>query len=161
MSGRVSLPLIVAFAIALNVSPAAAQASEASLRAKELKLKQQKQPLRPLPGPAIERFLRMPPEERERALSQLPPERRQQIEQRLRRLERLSPEQREQLERRYDVFQSLPPGRRLLVRAAIQRLRNAPEAQRKAFLESDEAKRRFTVGELQLLRDVSGLPDIE
>jgi hypothetical protein len=149
------------------VYPAAAQVRPPHLAA-QLKQKQQlkqqqklKQQLQPLPGPDVQRFLRMSPEERQRALAQLPPERRQQIEENVGRLERLSPEQRAQLERRYQIFEKLPPGRRALVREAIMRLRAMPPAQRKAVLESDDAKLRFNPEEIRLLRDVVGLPEEE
>jgi len=117
--------------------------------------------MQPLPGPAVQRFLRMSPEERARALAQLPPERRQQIEQNVARLERLSPEQRAQLEHRYQIFERLPQERKAVVRTAIARLRAMTPAQRKAVLESDDAKLRFNPEELQLLRDVVGLPEFE
>jgi hypothetical protein len=131
-------------------------------RLKQLKQKQaarQKQLPPAIPGPAIERLQRMSPEQREQALAKLPPERRQQMEQRLKRLERLTPEQRDLLDQRYQAFQSLPPGRRVVVRAAMQQLRSMPEADRRARLNSEEAKRRFSPQELQLLREVSGVPE--
>jgi hypothetical protein len=145
------------------ILPASAQVRPGPL-VRQLKLKQkQKQgkQLQPLPGVAVERFLRMSPQDRERALSQLPPDRRQQMEQRLRRLEQLTPAQRAQLDRRYQIFEGLPPARRVVVREAIARLRAMPPAQRKAVLEGDDAKLRFNPEELQLLRNVVGLPEFE
>jgi len=140
--------------------PASAQVRPLLLAA-QLKQKQKQLKMQPLPGPAVQRFLRMSPEERARALAQLPPERRQQIEQNVARLERLSPEQRAQLEHRYQIFERLPQERKAVVRTAIARLRAMTPAQRKAVLESDDAKLRFNPEELQLLRDVVGLPEFE
>ena len=156
---RLRLPILMCFALL----PAAAQVRPLRHALPQVKQKQQqpKQQMQPLPGPAVQRFLRMPPEERQKALAQLPPERRQQIEQNLARLEKLTPQQRAQLEHRYQVFERLPAGRRALVREAVTRLRAMPPAQRKAVLESDDAKLRFNPEELQLLRDVVGLPEFE
>ena len=128
---------------------------------KQKQKQQLKQQMQPLPGPEVQRFLRMSPQDRARALAQLPPERRQQIEENVARLERLSPEQKAQLERRYQIFEKLPPGRRALVREAIMRLRAMTPAQRKAVLESDDAKLRYNPEEIRLLRDVVGLPESE
>src|SRR6266404_6899960 len=95
------LRFTVTLLLAGLVVPASAQMRAVPLlRQLKQKQKQLKQ-LQGLPSPAVERFLRMSPQDRERALSQLPPERRQQMEQRLRRLEQLTPEQRAQLDRRY------------------------------------------------------------
>jgi hypothetical protein len=121
----------------------------------------QKQKAPPLPGRAIQRFLAMSPEQRERALAQLPPERRELIEQRLRRLEKLTPTQVETLIRNFEIFQGLPPRRQVVLRQALQRLRNMPEARRKETVESDAIKALFSPLELQLLRDSAGLPDLD
>ena len=110
-----------------------------------------------IPGPAIRRFLRMSPSDRQAALDRLSPERKAQFAQRLERLERMRPEDRERTIRRMELFGAIPPRRRPVVQAAIQRLRALPERARQRFLESDEAKLRFDPDELELLRDVSGL----
>ena len=120
------------------------------LRQKELrqqKLKQQKaqqQKMLPLPAPAVERFLQMSPEDRERALSQLTPERRQQVEQRLNRLQQLPPEQAQRLQDVYPAFMNLRPVRRQAVRQEIQELRQMRPALRKDRLNSDAG--RFLAG---------------
>jgi hypothetical protein len=92
-----------------------------------------------IPGPAVQRLLNMTPEEREKALAQLPPERRAQIEQRLNRLAQLPPEQRAELQQRYQEFQSLPKDR--------QRRLNSPGFQRE-----------YSPEEQRLLRQSMGLP---
>ena len=107
----------------------------------------------------MQRFLQIPEEQREKALSRLPPERQKQIRERLQRLEQLNPEQRQQLVRHYQAFQDLAPVRRTMVRQAITRLRREPEGRRKQMLDSTEAKLRFNPEELQLIREVLRLPE--
>ena len=142
------------FALALLGFPASGQ-----VRLREIQRFKQKQ-LKPagIPGPAIRRFFRMGPEERQAALDRLPPVRRAQLEQRLERLERMRPEDRERTIRRMELFDAIPPRRRPLVQTAIQRLRGMPAPARQRYLESEDAKLRFDPDELELLRDVSGLP---
>jgi hypothetical protein len=110
---------------------------------------------------ALRRFLAMTPQQQQMALGRVPPARREILERRLRRLEQIPPAQREVLLDRIDMLQSLPLVRQQQVRVAIRRLRNMPEARRKAYLDSEDAKQRFDPDELQILRDASGLPDID
>jgi len=152
--------LVALVGAAWLVTPALAQARPGQVIA-QLKQKQKQLGMQPLPGPAVERFLKMPPEQRQRALAQLPADRRQQIEQNLARLEKLTAEQRTQLEHRFQIFDALPPARKNVIREAIASLRAMGPAQRRAVLEGDDAKLRFNADELQLLRGVVGLPEIE
>src|SRR6185503_17071853 len=114
------LLLTIVASAALAGPPAVAQ--DNILRQKQprqQKLRQQKQPnpkMVPLPAPAVQRFLQMSPEEQERALSRLSPERRQQMEQRLNRLQQLPPEQLQRLQDLYPAFTSLRLARRQAVR---------------------------------------------
>lgn len=152
----------VAVMLAGSVSPAAAQNGIVQQRRlKQQILKQQKQrpnpKMVPLPAPAVERFLQMSPEDRERALSQLPPERRQQLEQRLDRLQQLPPEQAQRLQDLYPAFMNLRPARRQAVRQEIQQLRLTRPALRRDRLNSDE--RDFSPEEMDILRRVAGIPD--
>lgn len=146
----------MALGFGLGVAPVSAQNFKAGQREKQLK-----EGNVPLPGPALQRFLRMTPEERRQALAQLPPARRQQLLQRLNRLLQLTPEQRETLVRHYQTFQGMAPGRRLLVRQAITRLRLVSDERRKEYLDSTEAKLLFTPTELQFIGEVVGLPELE
>ena len=127
---------------------------------RQQKLKQQKalqQKMVPLPAPAVERFLQMSPEDRERALSQLTPERRQQVEERLNRLQQLPPEQAQRLQDVYPAFMSLRPVRRQAVRQEIQELRQMRPALRKDRLNSDAGS--FSPEEMSILRQVTGIPE--
>jgi uncharacterized protein DUF3106 len=146
--------------------PAAAQSGapkESILKQKELRqqklkeLKAQQQKMVPLPAPAVERLLQMSPEDRERALSQLTPERRQQVEQNLNRLQQLSPDQRERLQGVYPAFLNLRPARRQAVRQEIQELRQMRPALRKDRLNGDA--RDFSPEEMDILRQVTGIPE--
>jgi hypothetical protein len=153
--------LTIVAAAVLAVSPAAAQDNILRQKAfKQQKLKQQKQPqpkMVPLPAPAVERFLQMSPEDRERALSQLPPERRQQVEERLNRLQQLPPEQAQRLQELYPAFISLRPVRRQAVRQEIQELRQMRPALRKDRLDSDAGS--FSPEEMGILRQVTGISE--
>ena len=139
--------------------PAAGQ--QGILRQKALrqqKLKQQKQQkMLPLPAPAVERFLQMSPEDRERELAKLPPERRQQVEERLSRLQQLPPEQLQNLQDLYPAFMNLRPVRRQAVRQEIQLLRQLRPAERRDRLINDAGE--FSPEEMSILKRVAGLPE--
>lgn len=127
------------------VSPAVAQARRAP---------------KGIPGPAVQRLLNMTPEQREKALARLPPERRAQVEQRLNRLAQLPPEQREELQRRYQAFQSLPRDRQDAVRLELQSLRALPPRLRRQRLLSPGFQREYSPEEQRLLRESLGLPNV-
>lgn len=153
----------VVVSLAGSVSLVAAQpknnvVQQKQLRQQKLKqLKAQQQKMVPLPAPAVERFLQMSPEDRERALSQLPPERRQQVEKQLSRLQQLSPEQAQRLQDVYPAFENLGPMRRQAVRQEIQELRQMRPALRKDRLNSDMGN--FSPEEMGILRQVTGIPE--
>src|ERR1700681_2449476 len=114
-----------------------------------------------IPGPAVQRLLNMTPEEREKALARLPPERRAQIEQRLNRLAQLPPEQLAELQRRYQAFQSLPRDRQDAVRLELQSLRALPPRLRQRRLASPGFQREYSPEEQRLLRESMGLPNAQ
>jgi hypothetical protein len=149
--------------LAGSVSTASAQTKDNIVQQKQLrqqKLKQQRQQqpkMVPLPAPAVERFLQMSPEDRERALSQLTPERRQQMEERLNRLQQRPPEQAQRLQDLYPAFMSLRPVRRQAVRVEIQELRQLRPAERKDRLNNDAGN--FSLEEMNILRQVTGIPE--
>jgi hypothetical protein len=125
-------------------------------------------------GPnALDRWNRMSPEQRQRALEKLPPERRKQLEDRLERWNQLPKEQQERLRERYERFSSLPADKQQLVRQQYNRfrqlpperqqelnreyaqLRDLPGPQRQERLNSDEFRSRFSPEDQQILRDLS------
>jgi Protein of unknown function (DUF3106) len=154
---------VVVASLAGSVSTAPAQTKDNIVQQKQLRqqklkqLKAQQQKMVPLPAPAVERFLQMSPEDRERALSQLAPERRAQVEQQLNRLQQLSPDQMQRLQDLYPAFMSLRPARRLAVRAEIQELRRMRPIERKDRLNIDAGN--FSPEEMSILRQVTGIPE--
>lgn len=146
--------LTVALLALFAVSPADAQVrAKAKQRILEQqKRKQQKQ------ADAIERFLAMSPEERRKALAQLPPARQRQILQRLKTLELLSDDERALLQGRLQVFSGMTVDRRQAVRAELRNLRAMPRDDRRRRLDSDEVKQNYSEDERQLLYDVFGQP---
>jgi hypothetical protein len=98
--------------------------------------------------------MKMSPEEREKVLANLPPDRRENIERNLTRLDRLSPDQRTQLDRRYENFQNLPPARRRVVREEMQTLRALTPAERRARINSPQFRDQYSPQEIQLMREV-------
>jgi len=158
--------LAIAVLTAVGAPPIAAQGGTAKeniirqkaqrqQKLKELKAKQQK--MLPLPAPAVQRFLQMSPEDQERALSRLPPERRQQLEQQLNRLKQLPPELMQRLQEVYPAFMNLRPARRQAVREEIQQLRQTRPAERRDRLNADA--RDFSLEEMDILRRVTGIPE--
>jgi len=125
------------------------------------------------PGTLVRQLMRMSPEQRERALEKLPPQRQAQIRERLqefdnlpkaeqqRRLQlsehfaNLPPEKQDLVRRQIQAFNQLPDDRRRVVGAAFQRLRRLPEAERQARLASPQFQARFSPTEQQMLADLS------
>jgi len=132
---------VIALAVCVAVLPAFGQAKAL--------------PRRPpaLPGPALQRLSQMTPEQRQKALARLPPERRARIEEQLNRLEKLPPDQRARLLQRYDEFQGLPRDRQAAVRSELQALRKLPTPRLRERLNSPEFQQNFSPEEQRLLRE--------
>jgi Protein of unknown function (DUF3106) len=109
---------------------------------------------RPKENPAqqLERFQKMSPGDREKALSKLPADRRARVEQQLQNLDKLTPEQRAKRFQRLEALQNLPPQRRQLVRQEIEDLRSLPTGLRRDRLYGEDMKQ-FSPQEQQLIRD--------
>jgi len=123
----------------------------------------------------VDKWNRMSPEERQKALAKLPPDRRQKIEEALNQYKNLTPEQRRQLRSRYEMFNQLPPekqnqarglfrqfgqmppGRQNLLRSEFENLRSMPETDRRARLNSDEFRNKYSSDEQRFLGNLSGL----
>jgi len=130
---------------------------------------------KPPPHLAVERFSRMSPEQRQRMLEKLPPERKAKVEQRLERFnnlppetkkrlrdefdrfQQLSPDQQDTVRKTFRVFNELPQERRPAVRRELHRLRLMPQSERQARLTSDEFRSRFNSDEQGMLETLSGL----
>jgi len=128
-------------------------------------------PRKPPRGGIIDSLRRMSPAERQRALKQLPDDRRKQAEDRLNRLDQLPPEERKDLEDRFANFRNLPPDRQQKARAAFRRfsaldadrrpivrdeytaLRALSPAERKDRMSQPEWKQRFSRQERAVIED--------
>lgn len=126
------------------------------------------------PAGVVQQLMRMSPEERERALEKLPPQRQAQIRQRLeqfnslprqeqerqlqlgRTFASLPPDKQDLVRRQIRAVNQLPEDRQRMVRAAFQQLRRLPENERQARLASEGFRNRFTPAEQQMLDDLSG-----
>ena len=126
-----------------------------------------------LGAPAVERLVKMNPEERKKALQKLPPERRKQLEERLRQYDRLTPEQKAKLYGQYQNFSGLsaeqqahlrklfqrfnnfPPERQGALRAEVQKMQALPDADRRARMNSDEFRNRYNQREQALLAELA------
>ena len=143
-------------------------------------MRPRKGPVRPPRGlTMVERLNRMSPEERQRTLDKLPPERRTQLEQALERYQKLSPDQRNRLSQQFRGFQQLPPeqrdgirqafkqlstlspDRRRAVRREVGELRTLTIEERQERLDSDETKQHFSADERAILSKLAVLPDID
>lgn len=102
----------------------------------------------------LDRFSKMSPQDREKALAKLPPQRRAVFEQRLARYEQMTPEQRDRVKQRVEEMEGLPKDRQNAIRQEIQRLQALPFGQRKKALNSEEFQQRFSPDEQRLVRDV-------
>jgi hypothetical protein len=153
------------FAIFLAVAAASPARSQ---QEREGAATEQKPPVNP-----IDRWNRMSPEERERELAKLPPERAKLIRQRIWRYNQMHPEEKQALRRRYQTFSQLPPEERQIVRdrfrelrqlaparqtivhREVEHVRQLPEAQRRALMDTPEFRSKFSPPERQIIRDLS------
>jgi len=126
------------------------------------------------PGNVVQQLIQMTPEERERALEKLPPQRQAQIRQRLqqfdslpkqqqerrlaqlRQLASLSPETQALVRRQMQAFNQLPDDRKQVVGPEMQRLRRMSESERQARIASERFQNRFSPAEQQMMSDISG-----
>ena len=123
----------------------------------------------------LERWSRMTPEQRAKALERLPPARRARIEEQLNRYQNLSDEERRQLQFRSQMFNQLPPerqdiarrmfrqfsllppDRQAAVREEFQSLRGMPEADRRTRIQSPEFNEAYNPREQMFLRQFTRL----
>ncbi|MBI4906717.1 MAG: DUF3106 domain-containing protein [Acidobacteria bacterium] len=120
----------------------------------------------------VERFNNMNPEQQQRVLANMPPERRRQVQQNLEQYRRLSKEQKKQIANQLDQLpvekrqaalgvyrriNQLPDERKVPVRNEIRRLNGMPEDKRAARLESKDFKKLYSPEEQQMISEVSGI----
>jgi hypothetical protein len=121
----------------------------------------------------LEKLLRLTPNERTKALSSLPPARREQIlakldeyqkippQQRARNLDRLQrlqtlpPQKQAQVRASIKKFATLPPPRHQLMQKELNQMRNLSDSDRRALMNSEEFRSKFTPSEQQMIEDIS------
>lgn len=136
--------------------------------------KPQRQPKQPKNAPEhfapLEQFKNMTPEQRERELEKLPPDRREKLQRQLQTYDNLSPAQREQVDwfthlpperqnsvrKAFKSFQNSSPERQQAMREELTRLRAMPEADRNARISSPEFRQQYRNNEQQILAGMAG-----
>jgi Protein of unknown function (DUF3106) len=126
------------------------------------------------PGSAenLAKLLKLSPDQRNKALSGLPPARRAVIEkrlndyqqmpekqramalQRLRRMQSLPPQKQQQVRASSKGFLELPEPRRGLVKKQLNQLRPLSDADRLALMNTEEFRSKFTPAEQQMIEDI-------
>jgi len=107
----------------------------------------------------LDRFSKMSPQEREKALSKLPPQRRAVFEQRLERYEKLPPEEKARERQLVEEMESLPKDRQNAVKQEIQRIGALPGPQRLKMLSSEDFRQRFSPDEQKVV--LGAFPNIQ
>jgi hypothetical protein len=121
----------------------------------------------------VERLSRMAPQDRERVLASLPPQRREIVERRLAQYEKMTPEERrrlrnqmgqwedlpperqQQVRRLYQRFQQMPPERRPLLQQELKALRAMGPQDRQARMNSDEFRNKYNPREQRFLGELA------
>jgi hypothetical protein len=121
----------------------------------------------------FQRFLKMKPEDRDKFLQNLPPQRRQNIERQLRDFQKMAPagrtrvltelemlrslplEKQQQVRRSLRQLSELPEERKALVRKELQLMAPMPDEQRREHMNSEEFRNRYSVTEQQMMSNLS------
>ena len=98
---------------------------------------------------ALERFQGLSPEQRQRALDRLPPERRKEVEKRIESYNQLTPEERDRLQGRLNDFSRWSPARKEKAREVFRRFQEIPAARRQVLREEFNSWRSLTDDELE------------
>jgi hypothetical protein len=169
MGRLLRLGVLTWLAVAMMV-PAQAQGTGKDSVARTRKGKAQ---LRQQVKKQLDRLSDMPVDERSKVLERLPPERRRMAERRLDMYQKLSPEERERLaegwerftektpaqqaaiRRLFRKFSELPVDRRPMIRQELMNLRQLSGDDRRARINTDEFRNKYSLAEQQLLADLS------
>jgi hypothetical protein len=123
----------------------------------------------------LDRLLQMSPEQRQKALDRLnlPPQRRQNIEKRINEIQKLPPAMQNLARTRLEMLNSLPqprqnqvrrsinqyagalPERKAQMNEALQRIANLPDEDRRAYMNTEEFRNRFSPTEQQIISNLS------
>lgn len=165
---RRTLLLLVAFLLAL--SPGSAQLRKGAGVIPKGKAARQARKAQ-----AVERFSKMPPEQRQKVLNSLPADRRKQVEKNLENYNHLPPDQRQRLQNQYENFSQLPPekqqaarqifrrmnelpqDRKVQMRRELARLRNMSEEDRKSRFGGGEFRGAYSADERKILEEMTDL----
>jgi predicted Fe-S protein YdhL (DUF1289 family) len=112
-------------------------------------------------GNALDRWNRMTPEQRQRALSKLPPDhlpeaQREGLRERYEQFLQLPPAKQEVVRKEIREFNQLPDERRQTLSKEFEQLRGMSDSERKTRMESDDFKDKFSSEERHILKDLSG-----
>ncbi len=121
----------------------------------------------------LQKLLEMKPEDRDKFLQGLPPQRRQNIEKRLGEIEKMAPARRTRVLTRLEMLNSLPLQKQQQVRRSMRQLQELPEErkglilrelqqmapmtdeQRREHMNSEEFRNRYSVTEQQMMSNLS------
>lgn len=121
----------------------------------------------------LEKLLKLTPEQRNKALSSLPPPRRAQVLAKLDNYQKIPPQQRAKELDRLQRLQMLPPQKRAEVRNALKQFQAVPQprhqqiqkqinqmsalsdSDRRALMNSEEFRSKYTPAEQQIIGDIS------
>ena len=127
------------------------------------------------PPTIVDRWNRMSPEEQQKQLAKLPPERRKRVEEQLKQYKNMTPEERRQYRSQMEMFSQFPPARQqqvnrlsrqfsqmpkdrqTMMTGEFDKLRGMSDAQRGARINSDEFRNKYNANEQKFLGDMSGL----
>ena len=174
---RLRFPILIPAALALVSLLAPAPLAAQGRRGMGMGRRPPARPERAQKGPKtpVDEFLRMSPEEQQRALDRLPPDQRERLQKRLEAFKQLPPEQRSNLGEQYRRLSELPPERQEVVRNAFKRFGNQPPERRQAMrqelrqlsdlspeerqarLDGPEFRGKFNQHEQQIIKDMSHL----
>jgi predicted Fe-S protein YdhL (DUF1289 family) len=117
----------------------------------------------------LDHWNKMSPEERQRVLNNLPPDRRKRFEEKFETYNSLSPAEKQKLRQQYNAFrqlpparqemlrklykefEQLPPARREQLRGEVQRLGRMSPADRRSRLSSPDFRTKYTLSEQRLM----------
>jgi hypothetical protein len=123
----------------------------------------------------IDEFMRMSPEERQKALDRLPPQKRRRLQDRLERFNQLPQQQQQTLRAMYGRLNQLPPERQQVIRKSLNQFSQQSQERRQAMrrelrgmapldagdrearMSSPEFQGKFSEKERGIIRDMSEL----
>lgn len=142
---------------------------QAQLRAeRQAAQKAQRAATRPVPKAgelAVDKLAAMTPEQRQKALANLPAERRERLERNLDNFQKLPPQQQERARQRLEMLNSLPQPRQVIVRQSVRQFNQMPadrkqainrelramaplsDEDRRAYMNTDQFRGRFSPAE--------------